>query len=110
MKRLVVIAASALTLVLSGAIASACSSSTEEAAPSRPVVPVPEASVGLDGGDEAEAAPPDPGCVGPAGCFKCEPTKNDEFLNACTDGQCTPFDNAARLPLFKAGQPLPAVP
>jgi hypothetical protein len=104
------IALSAAVFVLAGAIASACSSSSDEAAPSRPVVPTADVGTGVDGGELADTAPPDPGCSGPAGCFKCPPTTNSEILNACTDGQCTPFDNAARLPLFKAGQPLPAVP
>jgi hypothetical protein len=110
MRRLLMVALTSMALAASGAIVLACSSSSDEAAPSRPVVPVPDASSAADAGDEAEAAPPDAGCAGPAGCFKCVPTKNDEFLNACTDGLCTPFDNAARLPLFKVGQPLPAVP
>jgi hypothetical protein len=109
MKRSFLIVVAAGTLALAGALESACSSNTEEATPTRP--PVPIVTPDSDAGDAAvEAAPVDPGCVGPAGCFKCAPAKNDEFLNACTDGQCTPFDNTARLPLFKAGQPLTAVP
>ena len=110
MTRSSILSFSAVSLLFACAIVSACSSASEEAAPSRPVVPVAETGSAADAGDEADAAPPDPGCVGPAGCFKCEPTKNDDFLNACTDRLCTPFDNTARLPLFKAGQPLPAVP
>jgi hypothetical protein len=110
MRRLVFVALTTSTLVLAGAIATACSSATEEAAPSRPVVPVVDSSVATDAGEQADTAPVDPGCLGAAGCFKCEPTKSEEILNACTDGQCTPFDNAARLPLFKAGQALPPVP
>jgi hypothetical protein len=52
----------------------------------------------------------DPTCVGPEACFKCEPQALSEFLNACTDGTCTKFDNIGRLPLFKPGEPLPPVP
>jgi hypothetical protein len=92
-----------------GAAATACSSSSEEAAPSRPPVPPvttdPDASVTPDGGGDSDA-----GCLGPNACFACEPVALDEFLNACTDGQCTPFDNVKRLPLYKAGQALPPVP
>ncbi|MDB4946598.1 MAG: hypothetical protein JWP97_6132 [Labilithrix sp.] len=98
------------TLVLGAILASACSSGSEEAAPSRPPVPpvvADDASVSADGGgSDVDAA----ACNGPAGCFACEPVSELDFLNACTDGSCTPFDNVARLPLYKAGQPLPAVP
>lgn len=48
-------------------------------------------------------------CDGPNGCFDCPPKKTVEFLNACTDAQCTPFDNAARLPLYNGGN-LPPLP
>ncbi|APR83760.1 Hypothetical protein A7982_09109 [Minicystis rosea] len=50
-----------------------------------------------------------PNCDGPNGCFSCSPTKTVEFLNACTDAQCSPFDNVARLPLYNNGN-LPSVP
>jgi hypothetical protein len=97
-----------VALALGGAAATACSSSSEEAAPSRPPVPPvvtdPDAAITPEGGD------PDGGCQGPNACFACEPTTTDQFLDACTDGQCTPFDNVKRLPLFKPGQPLPPVP
>jgi hypothetical protein len=108
MKRLVVLLVAAGALAFSGALATACSSTTPEAAPTRPVVP--PVGTGSDAGQDADGAPVDPGCSGAAGCFKCEPVTNDNFLNACTNGQCTPFDNVARLPLYKAGQPLPPVP
>jgi hypothetical protein len=98
----------AFSITSGGVFVSACSLSSEEAAPSRPPIPPvvtdPDAAVVQEGGGG------DAKCSGPNGCFACEPVKLDEFLNACTDGQCTPFDNAARLPLFKAGQPLPPVP
>jgi hypothetical protein len=113
MRRSFVLFGAVVAVAVSGVVASACSSSTDEAAPSRPVIPVqPDSSTSVsDGGDvDGEAAVVDPGCLGPDSCFKCEPVKLDDYLNACTDGQCTPFDNAARLPLFKAGQALPPVP
>ena len=90
-------------------VVAACSSSPDEAAPSRP----PRADGGVvteDGAVSEDAAPPDPTCIGDAGCFKCEPSSLVDFLNACTDRTCVPFDNVARLPLFKPGQALPPVP
>jgi hypothetical protein len=48
-------------------------------------------------------------CDGPNGCFACAPQANKEFLNACTNAQCSPFDNVARLPLYNGGN-LPPVP
>jgi len=95
-------------LVVAGAAATACSSATNEAAPSRP--PVPPVTTDPDAASTPDSSNADGGCIGPNACFACEPAAPDEFLNACTDGQCTPFDNAKRLPLFKAGQALPPVP
>ena len=48
-------------------------------------------------------------CVGPNGCFSCEPVETDDFLDACTDGSCFAFDNVARLPRFNNGT-LPPLP
>ena len=48
-------------------------------------------------------------CVGPEGCFSCEPEQTEEFLNACTDGSCFGFDNVARLPRYNNGN-LPPLP
>ena len=48
----------------------------------------------------------------PTGCFLqtvCEPTDDAHFLNGCTDGQCVPYDNVARLPRFNNGT-LPPLP
>lgn len=47
--------------------------------------------------------------AGVAGCFQCTPTTDEDFLNACTDGTCVAFDNAARLPLYNGGN-LPPLP
>jgi hypothetical protein len=98
----------ASTLALGGIAATACSSGGEEAAPSRP--PIPPVTTEPDAATNPEGGNPDAGCNGPNACFACEPVALDEFLNACTDGQCTPFDNVKRLPLYKAGQALPPVP
>ena len=108
----------ALVLTVSTfALIAACSNS-EEATPSRTVVPAGStssgstgnvsSSSGVDGGDQD--ANIDPSCEGAEGCFKCEATRSIDILNSCTDGTCTPFDNVARLPLYKAGEALPAIP
>ena len=39
-----------------------------------------------------------------------EPTAPADFLIRCTDSVCRPFDNAARLTLYRPGEPLPEVP
>lgn len=56
-------------------------------------------------GDTGDAGGP----IGPNGCWVGPATKSSEALNACTDGTCTPFNNATRLPLYNNGN-LPAVP
>lgn len=102
---------SLLALSLVPAVMAACSSS-EEASPNRPITPAPVGSTGSSSGSSgaADAAPEaDPSCTTAAGCFSCEPTTLTEFYNACTEGQCAPFDNA-RLPLYEPGKPLPPVP
>ena len=50
-----------------------------------------------------------PNCDGPSGCYSCPPKTGNQFLNACTNSQCSPFDNVARLPLYNNGN-LPAIP
>jgi hypothetical protein len=59
------------------------------------------------GGGGTGGAPPN--CDGPNGCYSCPPKTGDQFLNACTGSQCSPFDNVARLPLYNNGN-LPAIP
>lgn len=61
-----------------------------------------------DAGIDDTDAGSDP-CVGNDGCFACEPTTEPEILEACTDAQCEPFDNEARLPLYE-GSDLPPLP
>jgi hypothetical protein len=76
-----------------------------------------------DAGSIAIAVPGDAGtaldaadaCVDPAGfagkgCFACEPSTRDERLNACTTGECHPFDNDARLRDALGGGALPELP
>lgn len=90
-------------------LAVACSSS-EEAAPSRVVTPAPVPTVPDANAPETSLLEDGGSCTTPEGCFSCEPTALTEFLNSCTDGQCSPFDNAGRLPLHEPGKPLPAIP
>lgn len=61
--------------------------------------------------DAGADASPDasPSCTSDAGCFVCEPIELVDFLNACTDSTCQPFDNVARLPLYNNGA-LPPLP
>jgi hypothetical protein len=49
------------------------------------------------------------GTSGEAACVE-SPATADEFLRRCTDSACRPFDNVARLSLYRAGVPLPEVP
>lgn len=44
-----------------------------------------------------------------AACVE-DPSAPEEFLVRCSDSACRPFDNAARLSLYRAGEPLPEVP
>ena len=45
--------------------------------------------------------------LGPPGCFRGTPAREEELLNQCTTGKCVPFDNCARLRLC-SGAALPA--
>ena len=78
----------------------------------RPDSGVPDGSVDAavaDAGPDASAdAEPDANCHGDGGCYACAPQTTTEFLNHCTNGQCTPFDNEARLPLYNHGSLPPA--
>jgi hypothetical protein len=50
-------------------------------------------------------------CLGPDGCFACEPTSSIELTNACTDATCEPFENTTdRLPLLERDGSLPPLP
>lgn len=46
---------------------------------------------------------------GQAACVE-DPTEPADYLVRCTNSTCRPFDNAQRLGLFVAGEPLPEVP
>lgn len=50
-------------------------------------------------------------CEGPGGCFDCAPKQPLEFLNACTDATCAPFENTKkRLPLLNDDGTRPPLP
>lgn len=63
---------------------------------------------GGSGGESSEGGSGGSG-DGPDGCYDGTAKEDAQFLNHCTDSECEPFDNAARLPLFKDGK-LPALP
>lgn len=75
-----------------------------------------ESIVGLDdfqltsslGADAAADTCIEPAAFDGRGCFRCTPTQSIELNNACTTAECTPFDNAARIPGYVAGATLPA--
>jgi hypothetical protein len=54
---------------------------------------VPSSDAATDVALEAFVDP----CLGPLGCFACTPTNDHQFQNGCTDAECRPFDNRARL-------------
>ena len=50
-------------------------------------------------------------CVGPGGCYACEPSENQQLLNHCTQAACEPFQNTPeRLPLLLPDGSLPPLP
>jgi hypothetical protein len=60
-----------------------------------------------------DAPLPDGGplCDDPSGCWACEATNDDQFLNHCTDATCEPFVNdTTRLPLLNTDGTLPPLP
>jgi hypothetical protein len=58
---------------------------------------------------------PQPECdlpeLGENGCFNCpENGETEQWLNRCAEGDCEPFDNAARLPLLNNDGSVPDLP
>jgi hypothetical protein len=45
--------------------------------------------------------------LGPEGCVITPPTKQSDYLNACSTSKCVPFDNCARLGLCSSATTLP---
>jgi hypothetical protein len=71
-------------------------------------VPNPTIDGGLDSGTTSDGGNTSDGSTpkGAPGCFSGTPTTSVQFLNACADGY-REFDNAARLPGYVKGKPLP---
>lgn len=69
------------------------------------------ASAGTDAGGTSAGGTSAGGAGGSsaAACIE-EPAAPADFLVRCTDSACRPFDNAARLGSYRAGEPLPEVP
>lgn len=59
--------------------------------------------------DRPDAGDIDEECLGDDGCYACPPETPLQVLNACSDSDCSPFDNVKRLPLLEGGQ-LPPLP
>jgi hypothetical protein len=49
-----------------------------------------------------------PSGLGPEGCVVGEPTSQGDYLNACSQAACVPFDNCARLGLCGESASMPA--
>jgi hypothetical protein len=54
---------------------------------------------GADGGPDGSTDSGSDAADVDAGCFTGTPMVDEEFLNACVDGGCEPFDNCKRLNL-----------
>ncbi len=49
-------------------------------------------------------------CVGEDGCYACVPEQQEEYLNACTDAECLPYDNTQLQGLLLEDGSVPPVP
>lgn len=67
-------------------------------------------STGAGGAGGGGSASTSTGCVGPDGCWACEPESQAEILNACTDAACIPYDNAQLEGLLLEDGSVPPVP
>jgi len=64
-----------------------------------------EAAV-IDGGDAASSCNVDLTVQ----CYPCPSANTEQFLNACTDGECIPFDKSRLAELLTADGGLPSLP
>jgi hypothetical protein len=69
-------------------------------------------SVSADAGSSAH---PDSGSncswdANSGACYPCKPSTDPEFLNACTESTCVPFDDTVRVKNLPADGGLPEVP
>jgi hypothetical protein len=71
-------------------------------------------SVGYDAGTDAgKHDAPGKSCgdaVASGQCYPCAPETAPQYLNACTDAGCVPFDDTARIKNLPADGNLPPVP
>ena len=67
-------------------------------------------STGTGGGGAGGSGSTGTGCVGPDGCYACAPDAQAEFLNACTDAACIPYDNTQLEGLLLEDGSVPPVP
>jgi hypothetical protein len=51
-------------------------------------------------GGEADCSP-----QGDYDCYPCAPKTDEQYLNQCSDAECSPFDNAERIPGFTGTLP-----
>jgi hypothetical protein len=68
--------------------------------PRPPSAPTDAAAPGIDAAGTDAGAPADgaqAACQGTNGCYSCAPANDVQYLNACTEQRCFPFDNRARL-------------
>jgi len=86
-------------MLLAGLVAIACSSSDADETPPITIAPVGDVDAGGSTSTDGDAS----------ACITTPPVALTDFLNACTDGECVPFDNT-RLPLYTPGQALPPIP
>ncbi|MBC8067641.1 MAG: hypothetical protein IAG13_04845 [Deltaproteobacteria bacterium] len=68
-----------------------------------------ESSSGESGTDDTTTTG-GPECLGENDCWQCDPNSSTQLLNQCTDAECSPFDNVARLPLLERDGSLPPLP
>lgn len=55
---------------------------------------------GTGAGGETDCTP-----QGEYDCYPCEPKSDEQYLNRCSDAECSPFDNAERIPGFTGTLP-----
>jgi hypothetical protein len=71
---------------------------------------LPDGSIRVDGGIKLPDGQVIDPCQGPSGCYKCAASTDSQYLNHCTNSQCEPFDNKARLLGYDKDGKRPALP
>jgi hypothetical protein len=83
--------------------------SVDTTATTAPETTVADSTDTTDGPDDTTTTG-GPECFGEDDCWNCAPTNTNQLLNHCTDAECSPFDNVARLPLLNRDGTLPPLP